>query len=211
MTRGIAAVVCLLVLPASTTAQQATVPAITIRAFGDAGVDRFNASQSFTAIFDSSAGAIYGGGAEAVLRPGWWLRVGAWRFTDEGERALRLENQTFRLGIPLTVTIVPVEVSGGYRFRRHSRVIPYVGGGMSRHSYEEASRFADGTENVSESFTGYQALAGVEYRLHRWIGVAAEVQYTTVPDAIGAGGISADFNEQDLGGTIVRARFLFGR
>jgi opacity protein-like surface antigen len=211
MTRIVAALIVLLLMPASAVAQQASAPAVSVRAFGDAGLDRFNASRSFTAIFETSAGPVYGGGVEVVLRPGWWLRVGAWRFADDGERALRLENQTFRLGIPLTVTIVPVEVSGGYRFRRHARLVPYVGAGVSRHSYEESSRFADGTENVSDNFTGYQAVAGVEYRLHRWIGVAGEVQYTTVPDAIGAGGISADFNEQDLGGTIVRARFLFGR
>jgi opacity protein-like surface antigen len=207
---GCAAVILLVgATPAS--AQPDPVPALSIRAFGDAGIDRFNATRSFDAIFETETGPVYGGGVELVLRQGWWVRTGAWRFRQEGERALRLDNETFRLGIPLTVTIVPVEVSGGYRFRRRTRLVPYVGAGVSSYRYEETSRFADADENVRDRFTGYQALAGVEYRLHRWIGVSGEVQYTSVPDALGAGGISADFGEEDLGGTIVRARFVFGR
>jgi opacity protein-like surface antigen len=186
-------------------------PPVSIRLFGDAGLDRFNAAQSFEAIFESQTGAVYGGGAEVVLRSGWWVRIGAWRFSREGERALRIDNETFRLGIPLTVRIVPVEVSGGFRFRRGSRLVPYVGAGISSHRYEESSPFAATGENVEARFAGYQVLAGLEYRLHRWVGVAGEAQYAAVPDAIGAGGISADFGEQDLGGTIVRARFVFGR
>jgi hypothetical protein len=82
---------------------------------------------------------------------------------------------------------------------------------VSSHGYEETSSFAEGSENVSERFTGYQLLGGLEYRLHRLFGVAGEVQYTAVPDALGAGGLSAEFNEDDLGGVIVRARVLFGR
>ena len=148
-----------------------------------------------------------------MLRSGWFFRVGAWRFKEAGERAVRLDNQTYKLGIPLTVTIVPVEVTGGYRFplRPRGRFVSYVGGGVSSHSYEETSSFAEGSENVSERFTGYQVLGGLEYRLHRLFGVAGEVQYTTVPDALGAGGLSAEFNEKDLGGVILRARVLFGR
>lgn len=159
------------------------------------------------------SGPIYGGGAEVVLRGTWFVRFGAWRFKDEGERAVRLENQTFRLGIPLTVSILPIEVSAGYRMPlgRRRLLVPYVGAGVSSYSYKESSAFASGDENVNERFTGYQILGGLEYRLHRFVGVAGEVQYTTVPDAIGAGGLSAEFNEKDLGGVIVRARVLFGR
>jgi opacity protein-like surface antigen len=188
-------------------------PAFSVRVFGDGGIDRLAAARSFNAIFGKDNGPVYGGGAEVVLRPGWFFRVNAWRFKEQGERALRLENQTFRLGIPLTVTITPIEVNAGYRFPvgRRRVLIPYVGGGVSSHGYKETSSFAVGEENVNERFTGYQVLGGVEYRLHRNVGVAGEVQYTTVPDALGAGGLSAEFNENDLGGLIVRARILFGR
>lgn len=188
-------------------------PAFSVRFFGDAGVDRFSATRSFNAIFGQDSGPVYGGGGEVVLRSGLFFRVGMWRFKKSGERALRLENQTFRLGIPLTVTITPFEANAGYRFPigRRRLLIPYVGGGVSSHSYKETSSFAVGEENVQERFTGYQVLGGVEYRVHRLVGVAGEVQYTAVPDAIGAGGLSQEFNENDLGGVIVRARVIFGR
>jgi opacity protein-like surface antigen len=188
-------------------------PAFSVRLFVDGGVDRFAATRSFTAIFGQDSGPVYGGGGEVVLHGSWFVRFGAWRFKDQGERAVRFENQTFRLGIPLTVTIIPIEASAGYRFPvgRKRILIAYVGGGVSSHSYKETSSFAVGEENVNERFTGYQILGGLEYRLHRFVGVAGEVQYTTVPDAIGAGGLSQELNESDLGGLIVRARVLFGR
>lgn len=188
-------------------------PAVALRLFADGGVDRFAASRTFNAIFGKESGPIVGGGGEVVVHGRWFLRVDAWRFKAEGERAIRVENQTFRLGIPLTVTVLPIEVDVGYRMPlgRARALIPYIGGGISSHSYKETSSFSTGDENVNERFTGYQILGGLEYRLHRLVGIAGEVQYTTVPDAIGAGGLSAEFSEDDLGGVIVRARVLFGR
>ncbi len=188
-------------------------PPLAIRVFGDAGTNRFAAARSFNAVFGTESGPLYGGGGEVVIRGRWFIRGGVWRFRDVGERAVRFENQTFRLGIPLTVTIIPIEADAGLRFPlgRRRIVIPYAGGGVSSHAYKETSSFATGDENVNERFTGYQILGGLEYRLHRLVGIAAELQYTTVPDAIGAGGLSAEFNENDLGGLIVRARVLFGR
>jgi opacity protein-like surface antigen len=188
-------------------------PAFSFRLFADGGIDRFAASRSFNAIFGEDSGPIFGGGGEVVVRGRWFLRVDAWRFRAEGERAIRVENQTFRLGIPLTVTILPIEVDAGFRMPlgRSRALIPYVGAGVSSHSYKETSSFSTGEEDVNERFTGYQILGGIEYRLHRIMGIAGEVQYTTVPDALGAGGLSAEFNENDLGGVVVRARLLFGR
>jgi hypothetical protein len=188
-------------------------PPFSVRLFGDAGIDTLAAGRSFNAVLGEDRGPIYGGGGELVLRSNWFVRVAAWRFKEVGERAVRLENQTFRLGIPLTITIVPIEVSAGYRvpLGRRKCLVPYAGGGFSSHSYKETSTFAEANENVSERFTGYQLLGGVEYRLHRLFGLAGEVQWTTVPDAIGAGGLSAEFDEADLGGLVVRARVLFGR
>lgn len=191
----------------------ADAPAFSVRLFGDAGVNRVAAPRSFNAIFGQASGPVFGGGAELVVASNWFVRVGAWRFREQGQRVVRLDNQTFRLGIPLAVSITPVEVSAGYRFPvgRGQRLMAYAGGGVSSHQYKETSTFADRDENMNERFTGYHALAGVEYRLHRVVGVAGELQYTTVPDALGAGGLSAEFSEDDLGGVIVRARVLFGR
>jgi hypothetical protein len=188
-------------------------PAFSVRVFGEAGIDQLSAAKSFNAVFGKDSGPIFGGGAEVVLYQAWFVRFTIWRFKEEGQRAIRLENQTFRLDIPLTVTITPIEVNAGYRFPvgRRRVIVPYVGGGVSSHGYKETSSFSVGDENVDERFTGYQVLGGVEYRLHRSFGVAGEVQYTSVPDALGAGGLSADFDENNLGGVIARVRVLFGR
>ena len=188
-------------------------PAFSVRVFGEAGVDQLSAARSFNAVFGKDSGPIFGGGGEVVLRPGWFVRLNVWRFKEQGQRAIRLENETFRLDIPLTVTIVPIEVIAGYRFPlgRRRVILPYVGGGISSHGYKETSSFSVGEENVDERFTGYQVLGGVEYRLHRLFGVAGEVQYTSVPDELGGGGISADFDENNLGGVIARVRVLYGR
>jgi opacity protein-like surface antigen len=192
-------------------AEAQTAAAISIRGFAEAGYETFQATRTFNAIFQEDAGRVFGGGGEVVFRPGIFVRVSASKYENTGERALRLENELFRLGIPLTMTIVPIEVSGGYRFRHGATLVPYVGAGVSSHGYRETSRFAEATENVDERFTGYQFLGGLEYRISRWIAAAGEVQYTTVPDAIGGGGLSAEFNERDLGGTTVRVRVIVGR
>ena len=189
---------------------------LTVRLFGDGGIDQLTAARGFNAVFGEDSAPVYGGGVEIVsnaARTGWFVRVGVWRLKEKGERAVRLENQTFRLGIPLTVTITPVEASAGYRFPlgRKKAWAPYVGGGISSHAYKETSEFAEEDENFDKRFTGYQVLGGLEYRLRRQLGVAGEVQYTSVPNALGEGGLSAEFNEDDLGGIIVRARVLFGR
>jgi opacity protein-like surface antigen len=201
----------LLLACAAPVAAQADAPAVSIRGFAEGGYETFHASRTFNAIFREDAGAVFGGGGEIVLRSGIFVRVGASRYENTGERAVRLEGEVFRLGIPLTMTIAPIEVSGGYRFRRSTRLVPYVGGGVSSVGYRERSDFATTDENVDERFTGYQLLGGIEYRLARWIAAAGEVQYSTVPDAIGGGGLSAEFNEDDLGGTTIRLRVIIGR
>jgi opacity protein-like surface antigen len=189
---------------------------LTVRLFGDGGIDRLTASRGFNAVLGKDSAPVFGGGVEIVsdaARAGWFVRVGAWRLKEKGERAVRLENQTFRLGIPLTVTITPVEASAGYRFplSRKKTWAPYVGAGISSHGYKETSEFAEADENFDKWFTGYQVFGGLEYRLGRQLGVAGEVQYTAVPNAIGAGGMSAEFSEDDLGGIIFRARVLGSR
>jgi hypothetical protein len=52
-------------------------------------------------------------------------------------------------------------------------------------------------------------LGGVELPLSRRLGLSADVLYRWVPDAIGSGGVSAYYDETDLGGAQVRVRLLF--
>jgi opacity protein-like surface antigen len=202
----------LLAVPAPAAAQTSDEPpAVSIRGFVDVAYMTFQADQTFDAIFGESSGPLFGGGGEVGFGPGIFVRVSVRRFEKDGERALVFNNEVFRLGIPLTVTMVPVEVTGGYRFMRRSRLVPYAGGGIGSVSYKEESGFAEPGENVDERFTSYHVLGGIEYRIARWIAVAFDAQYTRVPDSIGQGGLSQEFREDDLGGTSVHLKFIVGR
>ena len=45
----------------------------------------------------------------------------------------------------------------------------------------------------------------------KWVGLGLDVHHTSVDGILGAGGISAEFDEDDLGGTAFRIRIMVGR
>jgi len=188
--------------------------AVQIGGFGMFGQMNFDAKQSFDAIVGDPAGPIVGGGARVGLPfGGLFVEIGGWRFGDDGERAFVSNGQVIPLGIPVEITITPVEITGGWRFRmpRAPRLFPYAAGGFTSYGYKETSQFAATTENVDERFNGYLIFGGAEVKLTRWLGVAGEVAWTTVPDAIGDSGVSDVFNDTNLGGTSFRFKITVGR
>jgi len=189
---------------------RATAPRFGIRAYGEGAYQWFTAADSFKAILDTSGGLFYGGGAQVYFGP-IYVDVSVSRFEKTGERAFVFEGDVFRVGIPDRITMTPVVVTAGYRFPIRERIVPYLGGGVGSLRFEETSDFADPDENVSERFTSYHGVAGMEYRALRWLFVSGEVRYAAVPDALGAPGIAADFDESDLGGLSVAVKVLVGR
>ena len=210
-----------------------TVGAVTVeaqglaaRGFADIGAVKLTAAESFEAIAGTATGSVFGGGGEVVLPMGIFASVRASQFERSGQRVFVFEGETFPLGIDTTIRLRPFEVSGGYRFARPngrapaparssapSRIVPYVGGGIGWHRYEETSEFADDNENVDETFRGYHLLGGAEVRVTSWFGVGGEFQWTTVPDALGQdpNGVSSAFEESNLGGAAFRVRLVIGR
>ena len=187
---------------------------ISINGYAMFGRMNFTAADSFDVILGDPGGTIVGGGARVGLPfGGLFVDVGAWRFHGEGERAFVSNGQEFPLGIPLEIDITPFELSGGWQFRirQAPKLHPYLMGGFTSYGYKETSEFADTAENVDERFSGYHLGGGAEYRIMRWLGVAGEFIWTTVPDAIGSGGVSAEFDETDLGGTSFRFKITVGR
>jgi opacity protein-like surface antigen len=178
-------------------------------AFGDLGYTRFTASESFDATLGAPTAVVFGGGAEVRLAQRIFAGVRFGYFQGKGERVFVHDGERFSLGIPMTVTIKPVLVTAGYRFGGpRSMVRPYVGAGIGWYRYEETSEFATPSEDVSERFTGYHVLGGGEYRLSDRIGLAGEAEWSTVPDALGQdpSGVSAVFDETDLGGVTLRIK-----
>ena len=185
-----------------------------IRGFADLGGLSFSAAESFEAVLGSKSGTQFGGGGEVVLPQRVFARFRVSRFQKTGERVFVSGGETFGLGIDTTIQVVPMEASGGYRFGGvNKRIVPYAGGGIGWHRYKETSDFAEDDENVDETHTGYHLLGGAEVRILRWFGVGGEVQWTTVPDALGQdpNGVSAAFDETNLGGVGFRVKFVVGR
>ncbi len=185
-------------------------PAFSARGYGIVSIDWFQASDSFKAILDQSHGVFYGGGGQAIFRH-FFVDVSFEHFEKTGERAVVVDGDVFRLGIPDTITMDPWRVVGGYRFPAQNNVTSYVGGGIGSLRFQETSDFADADETTDERFTSYHVVAGAEYGVKKWLWVAGEVRYSSVPDAIGAPGIAAEFDETNLGGFGVAVKVLVGR
>lgn len=183
-----------------------------IRPFASVGTTWFTASSTFKAVLGSGQGQDFGGGLNLTQGPAY-IELGARRFRKSGERVFVTSGgQVFPLGIPTEVTMTPLEVAAGWRFRPwFGRVQPQLGIGYTRLRYQETADFAEAGDDVDESFNGFHLMGGAEVRLARWVGVTGEVVWTSVSDAIGTGGASKAFNEDNLGGTSLRLKIVIGR
>jgi hypothetical protein len=201
-----------------------------VSGFVDLGQTSFSATESFEAILDTSSGPIYGGGAQVNLPLNLFARVDVTRFKKDGERAfVTPAGQVVKLGIPATIEVMPIEFTGGYRreitFGRRApargarsgagsgdgfRIIPFAGAGAGVVQYKESADFAQPGDDVDESFTSYHFVGGVEVPLWKFVGVGVEYHHRWVPDALGKGGVSEQFNETDLGGGTFRFRVIVG-
>ena len=188
-------------------------PAWSIRPFVVATEQSFAAIDTFDAAFGKTYGPFFGGGVQVVYHDSFFVEASLSRFQQTGERAYLSGGKTFKLGIPLTATITPLEVTGGYRFRlrRHPQLRPYVALGVGSYSYQETSDFAAAGDDVDARHAGVVANGGAEFRLQRWVGLAVDVQYTHVPGILGTGGVSQQAGESDLGGVAARVKLVLGR
>lgn len=182
-----------------------------IRAFVTAGSITFHARESFDAIVGTPTGAIVGGGVRVLLPRGFYAEAGAARFSASGERAfIGPGGEVFRLGIPVRVSITPLEITGGWRWRRNPRLVPYGGIGFSSCHYRETSDHANAGDDVSERFAGMHLIGGVEVRAMRRLAIGGEIVWSSIPGALGQSGVSEAFDESNLGGTGVRLKVGVG-
>ena len=197
---------------------------IGVRGFATLGGIAFSARDSFETVLGSRSGVIYGGGGQVLLPWGIYVEMSAAQFKQDGERVfVGPDDEVFRLGIPVQVTIRPVEITGGFRYRKPQRRLPgrrlpppsrfvaYGGLGFSSYGYTETSELNEPGEDVDERFSGFHLVGGGEYQVHRWVAVGAEVAWSSIADALGNGGVSAAFDEDNLGGTSIRLKISVGR
>jgi hypothetical protein len=161
-------------------------------------------------VLGSRSGAVFGGGVEVRFKGAVFVQVAAERYEKTGERVFVLNDEVFKLGIRDTVRVVPVYVTAGYRYQKRNTAV-YGGGGIGRYHYNETSDFADPGDDIDDTFSSYHAVGGVEFSEGGWLRTAFEVQFTSVPDALGTSGASQAFGEHNLGGLQFRIRILAGR
>lgn len=181
-----------------------------IRGFGQADGSLFTARDSFETIVGSAFGPTFGGGAQIAFAAGTFVEASIARFRKTGSRALVSGTQVFKLQTPAVVTVMPIQFTVGYRAPR-TRVVPYVGAGAGWHSLKEESPSLQQSGDIDDGHIGYHLAGGVEYAIGSWLALAGEVQWATVPGVLGKSGVSAVFNEDDLGQTSFRVKFFVGR
>jgi hypothetical protein len=177
---------------------------------GQVGVSEWLAHETFAAVLGHSFGPLYGGGVEVRVRRRLFIGGAVEYFQETGQRVFVSDGAVFKLGIPDTVRIIPVSATVGYRHDLRKLAV-YVGAGAGAYFYRETSDSADPSENVDQRFTSYHGLAGAEFGGRGVLRTAFEVQFTSVPNALGSNGAAAAFGEHDLGGVVVRIKVLAGR
>ena len=183
-----------------------------LHAYGIVDLDALAAKQTFEAVLGTSQLKAFGGGVDVVdIWKHLFARVAVTRVRKTGSRGFVSGGQFFSNGIPLTMTMSPIEAGGGWRFasKRGSRLTPYAGVSFLSVGYTETSTFADPADNTSERVKGQAVFGGVEVGVVKGLTVTAEAQYRRVPNALGAGGVAKDFGETDLGGLTARVTIGF--
>jgi opacity protein-like surface antigen len=169
-----------------------------------------SAEQAARAVFGSKGGPLFGLAVSFAARgSGPFARVGARRWSRSGERAFAADvtSPVFRLGHPLEVRITPVYALVGWRLALGS-VTPYLGAGAGVTGYREESTVAEITTEESRRKAAYHLAAGAElFRGPLRLGV--ELGWSSVPGALGTGGISERFGQTNAGGLSVVGRVVF--
>ena len=193
-------------------AASATLAAAQVSASLDGGYQHLtNARRSAEAVLGSPGGLTFGASFRYPLGRSAFVGATARFFRQEGERAFVAEpsSPVFHLGHPLTVQIVPVYATFGWRFRPDATLVPYAGAGAGVAFYRETSTVA-GVELDAVSRTKASGLAfvGAEYGRGR-VRFGLEASYALVPKTLDAGGVGAVYNESDAGGLAAMGRVVF--
>ena len=189
-------------------------PKLGVRGIVDVSAVWMTASESFKAVTGKSMRTQFGGGVQVVnVWKGLYAEgLVGWSSLD-GSRVFVYNDTVYGLGIPVSITLTPIDAGGGWRFPlgKKRKAHAYAGGGVTFMKYQEESDFAGAEDNVDETFTGFYAAGGVEIPLAKWIHLRGEARYTSIPNALGIAGVSVDFDETDLGGIAVAVKLAIGK
>jgi hypothetical protein len=185
---------------------------IGVHAYLIAGATTLTADRTFEAVAGTRRrGALGGGGQVTGIWKDVFADVAVSQISLHGERVFVDNDRVFQLGIPLEITMRPVDISAGWRFRLlGGRLFPYAGGGLTYLRYRETSEFAASGEDVSEGKTGAVILGGADVHVWRWVSAGAELRWRRVRGILGEDGSSREFGDDDAGGLNTALRISVG-
>jgi opacity protein-like surface antigen len=210
MIRQVVIVVGLWLLSSRPGFAQATIGA---RGYMTYGITTFAAADSFEAVSGKRTRSGWGGGGTVTnVWRDLFVDVALSSRTFEGERVFINSGTTYPLGIPMTVTLRPLDLAAGWRWRfTRGKVSPYAGGGISFVSYKETSDFSQTGDDVNEQKAGALVVGGVDVAIWKWIYVGGDLRYRAVSGVLGLGGVSEVFGNDQLGGFAAALRVSVGR
>lgn len=175
-----------------------------------------NFHESAKAVLGSAGGGTYGGDAGFGFGEHLFVSVAAHRFSRSGERVFVADpgSPVFKLGHPLKMTLVPAQLTLGWRFFETRvagvRLTPYLGVGGDLVSYKEESTIAGETRTFSVKKPGGHVLGGIELGGGP-LRFAIEAGYSMVPNALGDSpdGVSRVYGEKDIGGFTALGKIVF--
>ncbi len=179
----------------------------------DGGVRSMSgAADTQKAIFRNWLGPGFGAGVFRERGTRWRFGVEARVVDRHGERAIAADRnaEAYRLGHPLDFRMLESLATVSYRFDRLGSWTPYAGAGAGFVSFRERSTIAGLIEKATGSAGAFEIRAGLERPRGR-MRYAIEGGITFVPNAVGVGGISEVYEENDIGGLFLVARFSFSR
>ena len=124
--------------PAAAPSQAKAGPTFTFQGFGSIGYVALAANQTFDAVLGSSGGLVFGGGATVTHRRGYFGRVSIEHFSGDGERVFVFGGDVYPLGIPLSVSMTPIDITGGYRFLPRPKTAKPVAPAPPRPAFQPA-------------------------------------------------------------------------
>jgi opacity protein-like surface antigen len=172
--------------------------------------DLTSASRSADAVFGGSGGFMAGALVRFDVSERFFVGAGARVFKREGERVFVADpdSEPFPLGHPLDIRLLPFYGFAGYRFRPGAQFSPYLAVGAGATSFRETSEVGGLEEEESTTKAHGQVMAGFEYGRGS-VRFGVELGYSFVPDAVGLGGVTEVYGEDDLGGFSAMGRVVF--
>jgi opacity protein-like surface antigen len=188
-------------------------PPIGLRAVGAVQLAAMDSSATFKTLLGSSNLLGFGGAVDVLnLVSKVFVRFGVSQDSGDGFRAIVLDDGSVHsTGVPLTLNVRTVELGAGWRQypRKHPKFAWYLGGGIAFSQLSSESPFALSGDSDSESGSGALVFAGFDRTIWKSVIGGLEVQYRSIPDAIGSGGVSEAKHENSLGAATIRGMIGF--